>query len=79
MLEELRWECVYNSCTGVGTGLCIPIDSQAFLSVGINFYVILEFKIYDGFYNNLLYFCISSFLNGRTQDGNQLPLCHRNL
>jgi hypothetical protein len=32
MLEELRWECVYNTYTGVGTGLCIPINSQAFLS-----------------------------------------------
>ncbi|RIA92645.1 Rapamycin-insensitive companion of mTOR, N-term-domain-containing protein [Glomus cerebriforme] len=32
MLEELGWECVYDTYTGIGTGLCIPVDSQAFLS-----------------------------------------------
>ncbi|GBC19604.2 hypothetical protein RIR_jg41870.t1 [Rhizophagus irregularis DAOM 181602=DAOM 197198] len=32
MLEDLGWECVYDANTGIGTGLCIPVNSQAFLS-----------------------------------------------
>jgi len=32
MLEDLGWECVYDINTGIGTGLCIPVNSQAFLS-----------------------------------------------
>ncbi|CAI2163170.1 13482_t:CDS:10 [Funneliformis geosporum] len=32
ILEELNWECVYDTFTGIGTGLCIPTNSEAFLS-----------------------------------------------
>ncbi|KAG9304658.1 hypothetical protein G9A89_020222 [Geosiphon pyriformis] len=31
-LEELGWECVYDPDTGVGTGLCVPMKPQQFLS-----------------------------------------------
>jgi hypothetical protein len=39
MLEELGWECVYDTNTGIGTGLCIPVNSQAFLSVSVYIYI----------------------------------------
>ncbi|CAJ0754406.1 3948_t:CDS:10 [Entrophospora sp. SA101] len=43
ILEELEWESVYDPDTGVGTGLCIPMNSQAFLS--------FPKWNYKGFYN----------------------------
>ena len=68
ILEELKWECVYNTYTGVGTGLCIPIDSQAFLSVSIYNLNMMDLLI------TCFAFKFSSFLNGHTQDLNQLLL-----
>ncbi|CAG8483702.1 13104_t:CDS:10, partial [Acaulospora colombiana] len=32
ILEDLKWECVYDPHTEIGTGLCCPMNSEAFLS-----------------------------------------------
>ncbi|CAG8628166.1 8090_t:CDS:10, partial [Acaulospora morrowiae] len=32
ILEDLKWECVYDPYTEIGTGLCCPMNSDAFLS-----------------------------------------------